>query len=57
MFGGSEWLFPAGAALGGTKGQQAEERRMRAVVITEAGEAEVMQGLDVPDPSLGPSAR
>jgi NADPH:quinone reductase-like Zn-dependent oxidoreductase len=27
---------------------------MRAVVITEPGESEVMQWLDVPDPSPGP---
>ena len=54
MFGGSEWLFSAGAALGGTMGQQAKERRIRAVVITEPGESEVVQWLDVPDPSPGP---
>jgi hypothetical protein len=54
MFGGSEWLFSAGATPGGTMGQQAKERHMRAVVITEPGEPEVMQWLDVPDPSPGP---
>jgi hypothetical protein len=54
MFGGSEWLFSAGATLGGTMGQQVKGRHMRAVVITEPGEPEVMQWLDVPDPSPGP---
>jgi hypothetical protein len=54
MFGGSEWLFSVGATPGGTMGQQAKERHMRAVVITEPGESEVMQWLDVPDPYPGP---
>jgi len=44
----------ADATLGGTMGQQVKERHMRAVVITEPGEPEVMQWLDVPDPSPGP---
>jgi hypothetical protein len=45
MSGGSEWLFSATATPNGTMGQQAKKRHMRAVVITEPGEPEVMQWL------------